>query len=109
MLLKRTRSLRQFGLRPEFFLSCDDHWTLTGPAHPSGGAYGPCGAIGNTTNAKFKWDKAKGFFILPLTCPMPNAAFQDETVPLQEDRPIDDRPRQMVFFISLSSGAFKNV
>ena len=26
---------------PELLLTCDDHWTLTGPAHPSGG---PCGA-----------------------------------------------------------------
>ena len=42
--------------RAEFLLSCDDHWTLTGPAHTSGG---PCGAWlrqNNITNPALESD-----------------------------------------------------
>ena len=34
-------------------VASDYYWTLTGPAHPSGGPHGPCWAEGKGTNAKF--------------------------------------------------------
>ena len=42
IIFKELAALRPARAPPqsEFFLPCDDHWTLTGPAHPPGGLPG---------------------------------------------------------------------
>ena len=55
--IKLTRSLRQlaapapYGVR----LPCGDHWTLPGPAHPSGGPYGASRRNDTPTSAELEY------------------------------------------------------